>query len=456
MGNGQTFSLNPPEGFVIKSGKVKNFKHVTHLTIGDFDFYLSENLFEWPDITLTKKDIENGMVLVGQDGYGKPKYFTWHKYSAGDMLENSTWLIGGTQQRYHALTGQSHGMELAATVYAIKNYFHEDNNDKYLLHRFGDCFAYHNVDNKSFVEAPLTKYINAFDINLLKYYKEMKVGEKIPVKWANDPTICANQIVYENGIFYTTYSKDEFKKEICYMILKSDSKIIRYEKSYENVLLLFQTIYSIEELNEFFLNKVISPCLEQDKYVMYGDNTEGMIKFTSGHGIDSYFSDNPDAILERPTIYLCYVHRALELLNFKSLKESLQIEDDKVTKAYDAIKELIDWCRTSLKEKDEKKKIDKNARLDGCLSFLIAHFNGDGEFDVPIKWIHRNVQKSSSRAKIFYSDFNIVDSIEDAKKQCRIIELYFDYLKNKPNSIFKEIRRVGSNNYSYRYKIIYK
>ena len=32
------------------------------------------------------QNIYPDLVLVGQDGYGNPKYFTWHNYCAGDML----------------------------------------------------------------------------------------------------------------------------------------------------------------------------------------------------------------------------------------------------------------------------------------------------------------------------------------------------------------------------------
>ena len=36
------------------------------------------------------------------------------------MMENVTWMIPRLQQRNHALTGGFHGVELAATAYAIK------------------------------------------------------------------------------------------------------------------------------------------------------------------------------------------------------------------------------------------------------------------------------------------------------------------------------------------------
>ncbi|MEE1259169.1 MAG: hypothetical protein U0K66_03185 [Paludibacteraceae bacterium] len=71
-------------------------------------------------------------------------------YRAGQMYERTTWLIGGLQQRYHALTKGYHGVELATTLYAILKLKNKDLIHDYLLHRFGDCFAHFNIGQGSF------------------------------------------------------------------------------------------------------------------------------------------------------------------------------------------------------------------------------------------------------------------------------------------------------------------
>ena len=90
-------------------------------------------------------------LKAGQVVMGEEEIVTIPKgYKVGDMLENTTWILGGFQQRNHALTGDKHGVELAATTYAIvyREYLGmESDFEHYLLHRFGDCFAHFDVMN---------------------------------------------------------------------------------------------------------------------------------------------------------------------------------------------------------------------------------------------------------------------------------------------------------------------
>jgi hypothetical protein len=63
----------------------------------------------------------------------------------GSMEERTTWAKAKEQQRFHALTGGYHGVELAATIYAILKTHNAEDFDSYLLHRFGDDFAHFHI-----------------------------------------------------------------------------------------------------------------------------------------------------------------------------------------------------------------------------------------------------------------------------------------------------------------------
>ena len=65
------------------------------------------------------------------------------------MFERLTWLIPGQQETNHALTQGFHGVEFAATTYAILKLKDMDAIQRFLLHRFGDCFAHMNMWNGS-------------------------------------------------------------------------------------------------------------------------------------------------------------------------------------------------------------------------------------------------------------------------------------------------------------------
>lgn len=75
---------------------------------------------------------------------------------------------------------------------------------------------------------------------------------------------------------------------------------------------------------------------------------------------------------------------------------------------------------------------------------MIAHITGDGVFEVPIKWVPKEVQHQSTRSFLWYRKFNLKES----KSQYHIEELFFDFFLNEPNSIFKEIEQVELTNYS--------
>lgn len=62
------------------------------------------------------------------------------------MIENSTWKKAVLQQKYHALTGGYHGVELAITAYALLKTHTDEEPLMYLLHRLDDCFAHFDID----------------------------------------------------------------------------------------------------------------------------------------------------------------------------------------------------------------------------------------------------------------------------------------------------------------------
>lgn len=138
----------PEEGEWTTDGHYYLFTYLGMLMGLDYD--TAEQYGRWaeePDThVVTDEDISRGSVVMGNN-------VTVHladSVKTGDMLENTTWMVGGLQQRYHALTGGFHGVELAATAYALTHATElgmEDDVKRYLLHRFGDCFAHFDISN---------------------------------------------------------------------------------------------------------------------------------------------------------------------------------------------------------------------------------------------------------------------------------------------------------------------
>ena len=80
---------------------------------------ISDKLEQNDNIKITNKDIDEGKKIIGYDNLGVPVILTFRAYKEGEMLENTTWAIGGLQQRNHALTGGYHGVEFAYTSFCL-------------------------------------------------------------------------------------------------------------------------------------------------------------------------------------------------------------------------------------------------------------------------------------------------------------------------------------------------
>lgn len=98
---------------------------------------------EEPDSHVYK---ENTVNVIKQDSDGSLLIETIENEK---MFERLTWLIPGQQETNHALTQGFHGVEFAATTYAILKLKDMDAIQRFLLHRFGDCFAHMNMWNGS-------------------------------------------------------------------------------------------------------------------------------------------------------------------------------------------------------------------------------------------------------------------------------------------------------------------
>lgn len=155
-------------------------------------------------------------VLLGLKYKVADQYGKWaeepdtHVNPDGSMAENTTWLYGKLQQQNHALTGGFHGLELAATAYAIvkaknnpsylanayvseyKGTFTDYKNcNEFLFHRFGDCFAHcTSQDNENEILTNLSNH----NINLQSYVSFIDEYSK---------SICVNNSNLEkNKIYY--------------------------------------------------------------------------------------------------------------------------------------------------------------------------------------------------------------------------------------------------------------
>lgn len=92
------------------------------------------------------------------------------------MFERTTWVIPGLQQTNHALTQGFHGVELAATTYAILKLQDQQAIEQFLLHRFGDCFAHMDLVNGSVPCMGVSSTISQAQANVLagRLYHAMK------------------------------------------------------------------------------------------------------------------------------------------------------------------------------------------------------------------------------------------------------------------------------------------
>lgn len=456
---------------VVPAGNGMNIVDYTVNTKDGYVFYLSDNYIKaninmGATITLTQNVLANKQKVVGFDSNGQPVYlFIPNAYSEGDMLENTTWAIGGLQQRNHALTGGYHGVELAFTAYAIKHANElgmTEDVELYLLHRFGDVFAHYNIDFGDVTHnISLDLYIkwleNFFNENLV-----CGIGVNDTRIRPKDGGKAKEGVYFIDSKFYSTYKKTETVKIILQSIITADSKINRYPENgiseekldvlfehYKNNLSIFEhimnpktalfmydvrasfrKIISHKELHDFFKDiQSSSQCnAVQNANVMYGDQVTCISKFTSGH---SEVDGIPDEILKRKELFLHYVKRTMEL--YPILNNQATVNPD--NNPCELIRDILYWSENP-----------EEGKLDGVFQFLIElekieNLKKNGNLSnsriniyIPIKSLPKEIDKGlvwfmysklANSTGLFKWDFD-----DAALSQAKILEGYLKKLKN--------------------------
>lgn len=226
---------------------------------------------------------------------------------------------------------------------------------------------------------------------------------------------------------------------------------------------------NIKSIHEFVINNLIANASEQDKYNMYGDNMESIVKITSGHTMDVLLSNSPDEILRRPNLFKIYVKRCLELLNEVSKINNLRYDYTRKQQAIEAIDLVLKWGNHKV-SREHGQIIDyeidgdnvtliyapdyRTSRLDAVWAFLIAASQGKTEFIVPIKWLPDDLNKGI--ASIVYCT-SIGDFESGTESQYSVLKdflMYDNYYIMKHYGIQSVIRIKGEK--YYKFKIVYK
>ncbi len=379
-------------------------------------------------------------MLMGMDYATAEQYGRWAEEpdtkvtNAGDMEENITWLIGNLQQRNHALTGGEHGAELAATAYAITHYLTGDN-QTYLFHRFGDCYAHLNNsnDSKGFDNVPLQDYIDAFEKYIQNNFSFVIPNTEQLMSDGKIITIQQNEIILEKR-YITSIPREKFIQMLIRKILTADSEgglessekqkayQFRYT-SYSGFDSYWQKIYGEYEYKYSDIVSDLKKYLtqaRQNSYRMYGSDQEGIIdswcSFTSGHSYDSKFGENPDAIIRRKDLFSLYTHHLYQLLS-KIGKISGTNEND----VCDKINNIVTWASD---------KGLKDARLDGIFAFEIMCLNENIDPEnahgkqviIPVKYLKEDVKKSDWKVYLYYTIVANFD--KDSKEQQNLLDKY--------------------------------
>ncbi len=468
--SGYRFTLKEStiEPIVVTAGNGYNVVGYSVKTKDGFEFTLSDNysmanIDKEATIVLTAKALKEKQISLGLDSSKYPVYLYIPYATEGDMIENTTWAIGGLQQRNHALTGGYHGVELAFTAYAIKHANElgmQEDLESYLLHRFGDVFAHYDIRFGDTVddEINLDLYINWLE-DIFNKHLFCDIG-------INDTRIIPKEgekakegVYFIDSKFYSTYNKTETVKIIVNSILTADSKIKRYpengitkekldtlikhyvdnldleENIFNKIDILrvresFKKIISHKELHDFFKeNQRLSQCdAVQNINVMYGDQVTCSSKFTSGHSEDGGF---PDEILERKELFLHYVKRTMEL--YPLLNNQAKVNTDK--DPYKLIENVLIWAESNG---------DKGGKLDGVFQFLIELEKIENQKEntkpfiniyVPIKSLPKELDeglvwimysKLAENTGLFKWNFN--DAADD---QTRVLDNYLKHKKEK-------------------------
>lgn len=212
----------------------------------------------------------------------------WSEWPDTDMKsdqnaeERDTWLRPGLQQKYHALTGGFHGVEMALTAYKILK-TDKESDLKFLFHRFGDCFAHFNIENDQTgydLDIPLDKYIAAIDKYFDSNYKFGQTTVKIKRTFRSDDeyNLKKGELFKikesDKEIFYVNKDRNTFINEVIDAIFMGDFDYkISYTKNNWNDVFSYSTDeYKYEDI----INDIKSylPKAKQNDYRMYGNTDD--------------------------------------------------------------------------------------------------------------------------------------------------------------------------------------
>lgn len=425
-------------------------------------------------------------LLLGLDYETAKKYGQWAEepdtYLGPNGIvyyENTTWLKPYLQQRDHALTGGYHGVELAATLYALHklkenpNYIDPltnkifkggaEDNKQFLFHRFGDCFAHSNISENMLPDE--VKIDDQWFINAINKYVD-----NVYIKIDKKPSSASDTIVYKNGKFYTSYEKDAFTREIVNAVILSQdiaymstleylssaasktAKVVSNALLFEKSIPLFVVSYGIdvlssgdgnvlrqidndicithdtkglEEIWKGLLKTLGSNNINDAK--MYGGPANQCLAFTEGH----MFAKIADVICQRPKLFKYYTQSAINLLC--DIEGNAKKTEKK--NAYYAIESVVDWAKTECANNGKKE-----VRLDGVFAFLIEYENQKRnntssdhiEVNIPIKYLTPNANDFEILVNLAIAGGDVGDNLyKQANNQLDSLIEYLKYCKNK-------------------------
>jgi hypothetical protein len=327
-----------------------------------------------------------------------------HVVNEKNMEERDTWLVGGLQQKYHALTGGYHGVELAATAYALTKTHTDDASLFYLLHRFGDCFAHFEIsnDNKLLTTTvQLKDYISAIDNYIDKQFIFVPVGLKIATPYGM-AEMGKNMIfnTMESGVIQTCMSKEYLTKQIVeYFIQTQHTR--ETSQAMPNLWGISRNTMEKNILKEL-------PQASQNEFRMYGESDGVLGCFTEGHRADG---TTPDIITEREKLYLFYVAKTIELLSIKYGKKVNNVDIE------NKIAAIVKFAKSIGAE-----------RIDGLLAFETAKILTKNKkeivFAIPIKYLINNNIGNKGMLFYYYSPVFAPNFSKDAQKMKEYAEVY--------------------------------
>jgi hypothetical protein len=325
-----------------------------------------------------------------------------HVISDMDMEEKDTWMIGGLQEKYHALTGGFHGVELAVTAYALTRTHTDEESLFYLLHRFGDDFAHFNIihDNDGlttniklidYIEG-LERYINQLIENKFVFNPHFKLPQ-LP-----ENVLWKSYLTQESGKIETNYSKEEIIKQFIDFLLKAEhgsmfagSINLKWEQCCDDILKYL-------------------PSAIQNNFKMYG-KIQILKCFTFGHASDG---SAPDNIVDRYKLYLLYVSDLVDLLSIKYKISTTDVIKENIQNKFSLIIDHV--------------KISSIDRLDGILAYEFAKLKSGSQnkirFYIPIKYtVNENLTTAGT---IYNAKENISGFEEKAESIKKDTYTYFD------------------------------